>query len=189
MWFLPIDFSDFLPFSGWMLFQLWTASDRTHPLPHVFTLPWTASFSPYGIRFPQWTLVAGICCPCWMDNVFSTAWLCHFSLPWSSGLTCILLWLNWSSARRHVVSAMYSAVLPYALPGYAAKSAWYALLFSVLSFTVSVLRGDRLRTLRCLFRADQLILRIRKKSRKTDPDRILSESICSRGFRWTDRGK
>jgi len=66
-------------------------------------------------------------------------------------------------------------------------------LFSVLSFTVIGLRGDRrpdrLRTLRCLFQADQVILRIREKGRKTGPGRILCGSIYSRGFRWTDRGK
>lgn len=64
---------------------------------------------------------------------------------------------------------------------------------SALLFTVIGLRGDRrpdqrLKS-RCLFQADQVVLHIREKSRKTDPDRILSGSIYSRGFGWTDRRK
>ncbi len=61
---------------------------------------------------------------------------------------------------------------------------------SVLPFTVIGLHGDRrpdqrLKA-RCLFQADQVVLHIREKSRKIDPDRILSGSIYSRGF-WLDR--
>jgi integrase len=40
-----------------------------------------------------------------------------------------------------------------------------------------------------LFPADQVILRIRDKSRKTDPDRILCGSIYSGRKRFTDKGK
>lgn len=57
---------------------------------------------------------------------------------------------------------------------------------SALPFTVIGLHNDRspVRRLtpRCLFQADQVILRIPEKIRKTDPDRILSGSIYSRGF-------
>lgn len=64
---------------------------------------------------------------------------------------------------------------------------------SALPFTIIGLHDDRSPvqrlTPRCLFEADQVILRIQEKSRKTDPDRILCGSIYSRGFRWTDRGK
>ncbi|WP_413787420.1 tyrosine-type recombinase/integrase [Pantoea agglomerans] len=41
----------------------------------------------------------------------------------------------------------------------------------------------------CLFQADQVILRIQEKNRKTDADRILPGAIYSRGFHWTDKGK
>lgn len=64
---------------------------------------------------------------------------------------------------------------------------------SALPFTVIGLHDDRSPvqrlTPRCLFQADQVILRIREKSRKSDPKRILSGSIYSHGFHWTDRGK
>lgn len=64
---------------------------------------------------------------------------------------------------------------------------------SALPFTVIGLHDDRSPvqrlTHRCLFQADQVILRIQEKNRKTDPDRILCESVYSRGFHWTDRGK
>lgn len=64
---------------------------------------------------------------------------------------------------------------------------------SALPFTVIGLHDDRSPVLRltprCLFEADQVILRIQEKSRKTDPDRIISGSIYSRGFHWTDGGK
>lgn len=60
-------------------------------------------------------------------------------------------------------------------------------------FTVSDLLGDQLpnsaRSPRCLIPAFKVILPIQEKSRKTDPGRIRSGSIYSRGFRWTDRGK
>lgn len=64
---------------------------------------------------------------------------------------------------------------------------------SALPFTVIGLHSDRrpdqrLKS-RCLFQADQLVLHIREKSRKTDPDRILSGSIYSCGFGCTDRRK
>jgi len=64
---------------------------------------------------------------------------------------------------------------------------------SVLPFTIIGLRGDRrpdqrLKS-RCLFQADQVVLHIREKSRKTDQDRILSGSIYSRGFGLTDKKK
>lgn len=64
---------------------------------------------------------------------------------------------------------------------------------SVLPFTVIGLHGvrrpDQRLKARCLFQADQVVLHIREKSRKTDPDRILSGSIYSRGFGWTYRRK
>lgn len=75
-----------------------------------------------------------------------------------------------------------------------AWSAWHAPRpVSALPFTVIGLHSDRrpdqrLKS-RCLFQADQVVLHIREKSRKTDPDRILSGSIYSRGFGWTDRRK
>lgn len=62
-----------------------------------------------------------------------------------------------------------------------------------LPFTIIGLHNERSPDQRltpcCLFQADQVILRIQEKNRKTDPDRILCGSIYSRGFRWTDRGK
>lgn len=65
--------------------------------------------------------------------------------------------------------------------------------FPALPFTVIGLHGNRSPckrlTPRCLFQADQVILRVREKSRKTGPGRILCGSIYSRGFRWTDGGK
>lgn len=41
----------------------------------------------------------------------------------------------------------------------------------------------------CLFSPVQVILHIREKNRKTDPEWILSGSIYSHGFHWTDKGK
>jgi len=41
----------------------------------------------------------------------------------------------------------------------------------------------------CLFPPDQVILRIRKKSRKRDPTRIREGAIYCECFCWTDAGK